>query len=109
MQRTRINTLVENTGVRLNQALINPWRRISISVISLLLGFFVGTALSTTAGQTSAWDITSSALLLLFVEIISWNVYKQRNQNIAFLLTNINLFKMGIIYSLFLEAFKVGS
>ncbi|MEA5512105.1 DUF565 domain-containing protein [Crocosphaera sp. UHCC 0190] len=110
MQRTRLNTLVEFTQSRLNQTFSNPWRRISLSLISVLLGFFVGQAVSLTAGQEAYWDVTVGVILLLFTETISNIAYRRRKREARSLWLDIlNLFKIGVTYSLYLEALKLGS
>lgn len=110
MQRTRLSTLFDVTQTRLNQLLSNPWRRISLSLISLLLGFFVGQAVSTTAGQQALWDVTVAAFIMLFTEIVSRIAYGRGQQLRKSLWLNIlNIFKIGFAYSLYLEAFKLGS
>ncbi len=108
MQRTRLNTLVELASFQLEQFFGNPWRRISVLLISLLLGFFAGQALSTTGGQQAQWDVVMAAFVLLFTESVSFLVYRFYRQRALFLQT-LNLFKAGVIYGLFLEAFKLGS
>ncbi|GBF81600.1 DUF565 domain-containing protein [Aphanothece sacrum] len=110
MQRTRLNTLVTISQNRLNQLFTNPWRRISLSLISFLLGFFVAQAISTTAGQKGYWDIFTASFLLFFTESASIIVYGRRQQKIRPLgLDSLNLFKAGMIYGLFLQALIVGS
>ncbi len=110
MQRTRLNTLVEVTQTKFNQTFANPWRRISLSLISLLLGFFVGQSVSITAGQEAYWDITVGIFLLIFTEAISRIAYSRSNKKGRSLsLDIINLFKIGITYSLYVEALKLGS
>lgn len=111
MQRTRLNSLAKVTGNRLNSFFGNPWRRISLQIISVLLGTFVGQAIVTTSGQTAQWDVTAAGLLVLFTEVVSRLVYRQSsNKKIAPILQeSLNLLKIGITYSLFLEAFKIGS
>ena len=116
MQRTRLNTLVEITGDRLDLLFSNPWRRISLNLISILTGFFMGSALVTTAGQDAVWDIPAAAVVFTFTELISRFVYGRRNRRQDSLpkrrslyIDVLNLFKVGLIYSLFLEAFKLGS
>ena len=117
MQRTRLNTLVEITGDRLELLFNNPWRRISLSLISILLGFFMGSALVTTAGQAAIWDMPVAALVFAFTELISRFVYSRRQRRErdgkpkerSLFIDVLNLFKVGLIYSLFLEAFKLGS
>ena len=117
MQRTRLNSLVDTIGDRLDRLFNNPWRRISLSLISILLGFFMGSAISTTAGQRSVWDVPAALILLAFVEFVSSLVYgrlSRREQGSlpgrrSLYVDALNLFKIGLIYSLFLEAFKLGS
>lgn len=110
MQRTRINTLFELLGERVQTFFTNPWRKVSLILISLLLGFFVGISLPTTVGQAAQWDVTMAASLLLFTEIINRFVYSRTRQTRRLLLLEVlNIFKIGLTYSLFLEAFKLGS
>ena len=115
MQRTRLNSLVAVTGDRLELLFSNPWRRISLSIISLLLGFFMGSAIVTTAGQNAVWDITAAALLFIAAELINLLVYRRRQKKEtpqrrrSLYLDALNLFKIGLTYNLFLEAFKLGS
>ena len=115
MQRTRLNSLVTVTGDRLELLFSNPWRRLSLSIISILLGFFMGSAIITTAGQDAVWDIPAAAVLFSFTELISMFVYRRRPSKVnppqrrSLYIDTLNLFKIGLIYSLFLEAFKLGS
>ena len=117
MQRTRLNTLVDIIGARLELLFSNPWRRIALSFISILMGFFMGSAIVTTAGQDAVWDIPAAAVIFTFTELTSKFVYSRRNRQQAaslpvrrsLLVDVLNLFKVGLTYSLFLEAFKLGS
>ncbi|MDJ0579453.1 MAG: DUF565 domain-containing protein [Crocosphaera sp.] len=110
MQRTRLNTLVEVTQTKFNETFSNPWRRISLSLISVLLGFFVGQAVSITAGQEAYWDITVGIFLLIFTEGISRIVYsRNKKEGRSLSLDILNLFKIGVTYSLYIEALKLGS
>ncbi|XTZ10478.1 MAG: DUF565 domain-containing protein [cyanobacterium endosymbiont of Rhopalodia yunnanensis] len=110
MQKTRLNTLFDNTQTRLNQLFINPWRRISLSLMGLLFGFFVGQAVSTTAGQEAYWDITIAGFLIFFTETISRVAYSQIQQFKKKLwLEILNIFKIGFVYSLYFEALKLAS
>ncbi len=109
MQNTRLNNLVDSITLAIRQQLINPWRRLSLLVISLLFGFFLGTAISTTAGQTAEWDIVGAAIVVLLTEIISRIFYTRNRQTGTLLLESLNTLKIGMTYSLFIEAFKLGS
>jgi hypothetical protein len=115
MQRTRLNTLIEANGLRLTQFFRNPWRRISLSIMSFLLGFFIGMAISTTAGQDAQWDVVGAGLIVLIVELMNRLVYRgyspsnQKSSQRSLWWDILNFFKIGVTYSLFLEAFKLGS
>ncbi|MEL6940253.1 MAG: DUF565 domain-containing protein [Cyanobacteria bacterium J06598_1] len=150
MQRTRLNTLVTQATLQFRQWVFNPWRRLSVLVISVLFGNFFATAISATAGQAAKLDVTISAILVIFVEIISWLYYRfaprrdRSSQQLSdgergalsldaqpsgsgfgssdlgqidlgpvrsrsTLAEALNAFKLGMIYGLFVEAFKLGS
>ena len=117
MQRTRLNSLVDITVTRLDLLFSNPWRRIALSMIGILLGFFMGSAIVTTAGQDAVWDIPAAAVLLSFTELVSRFIYGRSNRQKkagtivrrSLYVDVFNLFKIGLTYSLFLEAFKLGS
>ncbi|HEY9601861.1 MAG TPA: DUF565 domain-containing protein [Allocoleopsis sp.] len=118
MQNTRLNNLLNLALARLGQWFANPWRHLSLILISLLLGVFLGTAIPTTAGQAADWDIIAAGVLILFTEAVSRVVYgssRRRGQSStgssggSLLAEVINALKIGLTYSLFVEAFKIGS
>lgn len=118
MQNTRLNNLVDLALDRLSQWFANPWRRFSVVLISLLLGIFLGTGIATTAGQNANWDVVAAGVLIIFTETVSRIVYgrnrrressAQELSRISWLIQVINALKIGLTYSMFLEAFKLGS
>lgn len=110
MQNTRLSTIVNTTAAQLNQVFRNPWRRTSLLIIGLLLGFFLGSAISTSAGQKAELDIVEAFFLLLLTEAVSRLTYGGNDRFRRSLLVEVaNALKLGLIYSLFLEAFKLGS
>ncbi|MBD2080552.1 DUF565 domain-containing protein [Leptolyngbya sp. FACHB-17] len=110
MQNTRLSTIVNTTAAQLNQVFRNPWRRTSLLIIGLLLGFFLGSAISTSAGQKAELDIVEAFFLLLLTEAVSRFTYSGNARLRRSLLIEVaNALKLGLIYSLFLEAFKLGS
>ncbi len=110
MQNTRLNTLVDVLSNRFERWLRNPWRRISLLLISVLLGTFLGTALSTIAGQQADWDILVAGICVLLTEALSWFIYAGNQRWVRSLpIQMLNAVKFGITYSLFVEAFKLGS
>jgi hypothetical protein len=139
MQRTRLDTLFNQVILRFRQWAFNPWRRLSVIIISLLFGNFFATAIAATSGQTATLDVAIAAALVIGVEAISWLYYRftpqQKQARAARLATEIttsttlasqdidsgpvrtrstliealNAFKIGMSYGFFVEAFKLGS
>ncbi|WP_016952333.1 DUF565 domain-containing protein [Anabaena sp. PCC 7108] len=110
MQNTRLNNLLDTIARNLGQWFINPWRRLSLLLISWLFGFFMGSVVSTTAGQKAELDVVAAAVLVLMTEITSRLFYSRSFfAKQALWVEALNFFKVGFIYSLFLEAFKLGS
>ena len=118
MQNTRLNNLINLALGQLGEWFTNPWRHLSLILISLLLGVFLGTAIPTTAGQAANWDVIAAGVLLLFTEAVSRIVYgsnrrtRQSTEGLprrSLLAETINALKIGLTYSLFVEAFKIGS
>ena len=85
MQRTRLSTLFDRLFQQLNQWSQNPWRRISTIV------------------ETVSWLTYGSNLGRRRPD--SGAILGQRPLWIAIL----NSLKLGLIYGLFVEAFKLGS
>lgn len=123
MQNTRLNTLVEGSLQRLTQWLRNPWRRISMLIISLLFGNFLASAVATIAGQRAEPDILGAAIVVGVAEVISWITYANRTQlsrasqsasqprlsQRSLLVEALNGLKLGLLYGLSVQAFTLGS
>lgn len=79
-------------------------------MICLLFGFFAGSVISTSAGQRAELDVVVAFFLLVITEVISRFVYGVDRVRRRSLPAEVaNALKLGVIYSLFLEAFKLGS
>jgi hypothetical protein len=110
MQNTRLTTLVNTVTGQLQQQLQNPWRRLATLGISLLFGIYLGTALSSVAGQLAQLDIFAAGAVALAAELISWWFYRSRfNLSRSLLGEALNAMKFGVVYGLFLIAFLLGS
>ncbi|HSM81719.1 MAG TPA: DUF565 domain-containing protein [Nodosilinea sp.] len=117
MQRTRLSTLIDDLGDQFSLWLINPWRRVSLVLISLLGGYFLAVSLAAIAGQAAVQDTLVSGFLVLGAELVSWLVYSRRWRDAELMkkvpkplwLDCINSIKVGAIYALCVEAFKLGS
>lgn len=109
MQRTRLNQLVDQSRTQIERWLSNPWRLTSMYIIGFLAGFLFANILSTGSGAQSRQDVLIAFITLLFTEWISGNYYSQAREKRTALADIIHWFKLGLIYGLFLDAFKLGS
>ncbi|GBO54323.1 hypothetical protein APA_2271 [Pseudanabaena sp. lw0831] len=117
MQNTRLSTIISVSVGRISQWSRNPWRRTSFILISLLLGFFLASVISTVSGAKSEQDVVTAAVVVLIVELTNRYVYGAKRVTSVdgslaprLLTTEIlNSIKLGLVYGLFLEAFKLGS
>lgn len=118
MQNTRLNILVGNLSERLVGWLRNPWRRISMVIISILFGNFLASVASTTAGQQARVDALIAAVMVIFTEVAIWFAYVKPRQ--LGLTTNprpplvwwkemLNGVRIGFTYGMFLLALTLGS
>lgn len=89
-------------------------------IIALLFGNFIGTVVPTTAGQQAAWDPVVGAVLLMLTELTSRIYYsrpqflrrspeKKQNGGDFLIFDLLNIFKIGFIYGLIVEALELGS
>jgi len=110
MQNTRLNTLFDTSARNLSSWVQNPWRRWAVLIISLLFGNFLGTAISTISGQNADLDILVAGILVGITELVNRIAYRTtREMRRSLLVQMINALKVGLVYSLFVEAFKLGS
>ena len=110
MQNTRLNTIVDTLLSRLQQWLQNPWRRTSVQLLAVLFGFVIAQFIASIAGQNANLDVTMAAIFLGISEAYSWLVYRSKGKwTKSLLATSLNWLKIGFLYCMFLEAFKLAS
>lgn len=88
------------------------------NLISFFSGFLVSSIIDTSLGEFSEWAIVGSALVVANIESFNNFYYHAINRNkntlmrksyIFILLNILNYFKIGVIYGLIVDAFKLGS
>ncbi len=89
------------------------------SLISFLSGFLFSSILDTTLGEFSEWAIVGAALIVSSLEILTKIFYSansklgtrkfRKKYSIILILNVMQFFKVGIIYGLIVDAFKLGS
>ena len=108
LQLTRLHLNYGNLLDRLDLWALNPWRRYSLFLIILLMGFFLGSSLGMINGVLALMDpigaLFSVLLIEAFVRIRRFNI-KKKDITIAYKI--IDSFRMGFVYGLIMEGFKL--
>ena len=86
----------------------NPWRRYSLSLIIILIGYFIGSSLGMVSAVVELMDPVAAFLSLVFIEIL---INLRRNYRFEkknkFLLLLIDSLRLGLFYGFFTESLKL--
>ena len=86
----------------------NPWRRYSISLIILLIGYFLGSSLGMVSAVVELMDPVSAFLSVVFIEIL---IVLRRNfrfeRKKKFLVLLLDSLRFGLFYGFFTESLKL--
>ena len=86
----------------------NPWRRYSISLIIILIGYFLGSSLGMVSAVVELMDPVAAYLSVVFIEIL---IILRRNFRLnkkkKFLVLLIDSLRLGLFYGFFTESLKL--
>jgi len=86
----------------------NPWRRYSISLIILLIGYFLGSSLGMVSAVVELMDPVAALLSVIFIEIL---IVLRRNFRLEkkkkFLVLLLDSLRLGLFYGFFTESLKL--
>ena len=86
----------------------NPWRRYSISLIILLIGYFLGSSLGMVSAVVELMDPVSAFLSVLLIETL---IALRRNfrfeRTKKFLVLTLDSLRLGLFYGFFTESLKL--
>ena len=107
-QNTKFQIKVVNNIKTLSIWAKNPWRRYSISLIILLIGYFLGSSLGMVSAVVEIMDPIAAFLSVVFIEIL---IVLRRNfrfaRNKKFLLLLLDSLRLGLFYGFFTESLKL--
>ncbi len=107
-QQTRFQRRVAQAMDRLSGWAANPWRRLSLQLIVLLLGFVVGGGLGSITGALSYIDQLSALVCVLAIEVASrvrGTLLRREGDRLPLQL--LDMARMGVLYGLLLDGFKL--
>ena len=86
----------------------NPWRRYSLSLITLLIGYFLGSSLGMVSAVVELMDPVAAFLSVVFIETL---IALRRNfrfeKKKKFLLLLLDSLRLGLFYGFFTESLKL--
>ncbi len=86
----------------------NPWRRYSLSLIILLIGYFLGSSLGMVSAVVELMDPVAALLSVAFIEIL---IVMRRNfrfeRKKKFLVLLLDSLRLGLFYGFFTESLKL--
>ncbi|MEC8096224.1 MAG: DUF565 domain-containing protein [Cyanobacteriota bacterium] len=104
LQSTRLQRSFGNALQQFEAWASNPWRRLSVLSIAALFGFFVGSAITSVAGVLGQMDPIGALIVVVGTEL----TVRMRNSDSSALLHQVlGMSRIGLLYGLFLEAFKL--
>ena len=106
LQSTRLQTNVGAALQRLDRWARNPWRRFSLLALAGLIGFLIGSAITSGAGVLGQMDPVAALVVVLGTEL---TIRRRRSSEPSLKLPQqlLDLGRIGFLYGLFLEGFKL--
>ena len=86
----------------------NPWRRYSLSLVILLMGYFLGSSLGMVSAVVELMDPVAAFLSVVFIEIlISFRRNLRFDRKKKFLVLLLDSLRLGLFYGFFTESLKL--
>ena len=86
----------------------NPWRRYSIALVILLIGYFLGSSLGMVSAVVELMDPVAAFLSVVFIEFL---ILLRRNfrfeRKKKFLVLLLDSLRLGLFYGFFTESLKL--
>jgi hypothetical protein len=108
MQQTRFQRQVAGFGPALERWATNPWRRLSLLLILLLISFGIGGAVGSITGVLSKLDPLSALVCVLLMEAAvraRGPLLRRKGDRLGLQL--LDMVRIGLLYGLLLDGFKL--
>ncbi len=109
IQKTKLDKFQSNIGVYLSTALLGPWKRRSLGLITLLVGFYSGNNLTVYYLEKVGQRPLVVFVMVVIIEVLIRLRSTVKGNNWPLQWLAIDNFRIGCVYAVVLEAFKLGS
>jgi hypothetical protein len=107
-QNTRFQTRIAEAGSRLSDWTLNPWRKLSLLLLTFLLSFVIGVGLGSITGALDLLDLVAAGICALVLELsIRARGVLRRSEGNRLPLHLLDMARMGLLHGLLLEGFKL--
>ena len=107
-QKTRFQILVIDNFESLSQWALNPWRRYSLALSIVLIGYFFGSSLGMISAVVELIDPVGAFLSVFFIEIlIQFRRRLKFDKRKKILVLLIDSLRLGLFYGFFTESLKL--
>ena len=107
-QKTKFQRMIVENIQTLSIWAKNPWRRYSLSLITLLIGYFFGSSLGMVSAVVEIMDPVAAFFSVIVIEIL---IILRRNfrfeRTKRFLLLLLDSLRLGLFYGFFTERLKL--
>tara|TARA_B100000965_G_scaffold359210_1_gene339109 strand:+ start:188 stop:529 length:342 start_codon:yes stop_codon:yes gene_type:complete len=107
-QKTKFQRLVIENFESLSQWAVNPWRRYSLALTIVLIGYFFGSSLGMISAVVELVDPVGAFLAVFFIEMMI--LFRRRlrfDKRKKILLLFIDSLRLGLFYGFFTESLKL--
>ena len=108
MQKTKFSKINDQFNNLLFGFLSSSWKSKSINVISVLTGYFLFANFATKFISEGKNELIMVPIIIVFIEIII-RIKPYASSKFYYLWTVVDKLRIGAIYAVILEAFKLGS
>tara|TARA_Y100001968_G_C18924198_1_gene511195 strand:+ start:241 stop:567 length:327 start_codon:yes stop_codon:yes gene_type:complete len=108
MQSTNFNNLLRRIGNYFSLSLIGSWKKRSVGIIFLLLGFYIGSNFTVYFLEQIRRPFIV-LIMLMIIEILVRFRSRLTNASLPLKWIAVDNLRIGCVYSVVLEAFKLGS
>ena len=108
MQKTRFTVFYDSLNLLFLGFLKSSWRDKSLNLLSILFGYFLFANFITKFISEGKNELVMVPIIILIIEVIIRNKPNNNSQFFA-IWSAVDKFRIGAVYALILEAFKLGS
>ena len=108
MQKTKFSKINQQFNNLLFGFLSSSWKSKSINIISVLTGYFLFANFITKFISEGKNELIMVPIIIVFIEIII-RIKPSSSSKFYYLWTVVDKLRIGAVYAIILEAFKLGS